>query len=133
MGQESVGDAGASSLGYYGGVFSPDGRRIAANGFTGALHMWQLPDTVPAGGSCMTLDAVGCKTKLAMYQSCIDSQDIMMQLRLSLAAVSECKGERPSGRRRVLKPADSGGSQKYAAPLLVLARALQLAYSCLPM
>ena len=44
MGQESVGDAGASSLGYYGGVFSPDGRRIAANGFTGALHMWQRPD-----------------------------------------------------------------------------------------
>ena len=50
MGQESVGDAGASSLGYYGGVFSPDGRRIAANGFTGALHMWQRPGT-PAHGA----------------------------------------------------------------------------------
>ncbi len=50
MGQESVGDAGASSLGYYGGVFSPDGRRIAANGFTGALHMWQRP-SAPSHGA----------------------------------------------------------------------------------
>ena len=50
MGQESVGDAGASSLGYYGGVFSSDGRRIAANGFTGALHMWQRPDA-PSDGA----------------------------------------------------------------------------------
>lgn len=53
MGQESVGDAGASSLGYYGGVFAPDGRRIAANGFTGALHMWQRPDTTPNGASAV--------------------------------------------------------------------------------
>lgn len=40
MSEESVGDAGASSLGYFGGCFSPDGRSIVAHGFTGALHLW---------------------------------------------------------------------------------------------
>lgn len=40
MSEESVGDAGASSLGYFGGCFSPDGRSIMAHGFTGALHLW---------------------------------------------------------------------------------------------
>lgn len=40
MCEESVGDAGASSLGYYGGCFSPDGRSLVAHGFTGALHLW---------------------------------------------------------------------------------------------
>ncbi len=53
MSEESVGDAGASSLGYFGGCFSPDGRSIVAHGFTGALHLWNreglhstMPDTV---------------------------------------------------------------------------------------
>ena len=41
MSEESVGDAGASSLGYFGGCFSPDGSAIVAHGFTGALHLWQ--------------------------------------------------------------------------------------------
>lgn len=43
MSEESVGDAGASHLGYYSGCFSPadGGRTIAANGYTGALHMWR--------------------------------------------------------------------------------------------
>ncbi|BDA40643.1 Elongator complex protein 2 [Coccomyxa sp. Obi] len=41
MSEESVGDAGASSLGYYGGCFSPDGQSIVAHGFTGALHLWR--------------------------------------------------------------------------------------------
>ena len=41
MCEESVGDAGASSLGYYGGCFSPEGRSIVAHGFTGALHLWR--------------------------------------------------------------------------------------------
>ena len=40
LSEASVGDAGASCLGYFGGAFSPDGRRIVAHGFTGALHMW---------------------------------------------------------------------------------------------
>lgn len=38
---DSVGDAGCSSLGYFGGIYSPDGNSIVAHGFTGALHMWQ--------------------------------------------------------------------------------------------
>jgi elongator complex protein 2 len=41
MCEESVGDAGASSLGYFGGCFSPDGCSIVAHGYTGALHLWR--------------------------------------------------------------------------------------------
>ncbi|KAI8476319.1 MAG: WD40 repeat-like protein [Monoraphidium minutum] len=37
----SVGDAGATCLGYFGGVFSPDGSAVLAHGFTGALHLWR--------------------------------------------------------------------------------------------
>ena len=35
-----MGDAGPSNLGYYGGVWSPDGKAIVAHGYTGALHLW---------------------------------------------------------------------------------------------
>ncbi|GAX74942.1 hypothetical protein CEUSTIGMA_g2388.t1 [Chlamydomonas eustigma] len=41
MSETSVGDAGAQCLGYFGGCFSPDGRKILAHGFTGALHLWE--------------------------------------------------------------------------------------------
>ncbi|GMH35495.1 hypothetical protein BSKO_03363 [Bryopsis sp. KO-2023] len=41
MNKESVGDAGSGSLGYFGGVFSPDGQCIMSHGFTGALHLWE--------------------------------------------------------------------------------------------
>lgn len=51
MGEESVGDAGANHLGYYTGVWSPDGRGIAAHGFTGALHIWQRQRGDPPTGS----------------------------------------------------------------------------------
>ncbi|KAL4426818.1 hypothetical protein ABPG77_006604 [Micractinium sp. CCAP 211/92] len=53
MGEESVGDAGANHLGYYTGVWSPDGSGIAAHGFTGALHIWlrQRGDPPAAGGA----------------------------------------------------------------------------------
>lgn len=63
MCQESVGDAGASALGYYGGVFGPGGRSIAANGFTGALHVWERSDVDTTGGDllcgkmCLSLDS----------------------------------------------------------------------------
>ncbi|KAK9841002.1 hypothetical protein WJX81_004992 [Elliptochloris bilobata] len=40
MCEESVGDAGTSSLGYYGGAWGPDGAGLLAHGFTGALHLW---------------------------------------------------------------------------------------------
>jgi len=36
MNVTSLGDAGASCLGYFGGSFSPDGSHIVAHGFTGA-------------------------------------------------------------------------------------------------
>lgn len=36
MNEASVGDAGTSCLGYFGGTFSPDGASIVAHGFTGA-------------------------------------------------------------------------------------------------
>lgn len=47
MSEESVGDAGASHLGYYSGRFSPAdaGASIMANGYTGALHMWQRSES----------------------------------------------------------------------------------------
>lgn len=41
MAEESVGDAGATNLGYFGGAFSPDGRSIVAHGYSGALHLWR--------------------------------------------------------------------------------------------
>lgn len=41
MSEESVGDAGPSNLGYFGGVWSPDGSAILAHGYTGALHLWR--------------------------------------------------------------------------------------------
>lgn len=55
MNDVSLGDAGASCLGYYGGVFSPEGDHILAHGFTGALHMWREekgpPDAEPGPSS----------------------------------------------------------------------------------
>ena len=41
MAVETVGDAGPSHLGYYTGVWAPDGAGILAHGFTGALHLWR--------------------------------------------------------------------------------------------
>ena len=41
MCEESVGDAGTSSLGYYGGAWGPNGAGLLAHGFTGALHLWR--------------------------------------------------------------------------------------------
>eukprot|EP00955_Chlamydomonas_euryale_P098070 365123-Chlamydomonas_euryale.AAC.10 len=45
MSQAAVGDAGAQCLGYFGGVFSADGRSVLAHGFTGALHLWDRVDS----------------------------------------------------------------------------------------
>jgi elongator complex protein 2 len=49
LSEASVGDAGATCLGYFGGVFGPDGRRILAHGFTGALHLWDMRPCLSAG------------------------------------------------------------------------------------
>lgn len=41
LSQESVGDAGVNHLGYYTGVWNPEGSAVVAHGFTGALHLWR--------------------------------------------------------------------------------------------
>lgn len=48
MSEESVGDAGPSNLGYFGGVWSPAGDAIVAHGYTGALHLWIRKGTEPS-------------------------------------------------------------------------------------
>ncbi|XP_076360831.1 elongator complex protein 2 isoform X2 [Tachypleus tridentatus] len=35
-----VGEVGGNTLGFYGGVFSPDGNSILAHGYHGAFHLW---------------------------------------------------------------------------------------------
>ena len=35
-----VGEVGGGNLGFYGGVFSPDGKSILSHGFQGAFHVW---------------------------------------------------------------------------------------------
>ncbi|EFA10370.2 putative elongator complex protein 2-like Protein [Tribolium castaneum] len=36
-----VGEVGGNTLGFYGGVFSPDGHNILAHGYNGAFHLWE--------------------------------------------------------------------------------------------
>ena len=36
-----MGDVGGNTLGFYGASFSPDGERILAYSYQGALHMWR--------------------------------------------------------------------------------------------
>ncbi|CAI5460894.1 unnamed protein product [Closterium sp. Yama58-4] len=42
----SLGEVGHSSLGFFGGVWSPPGNAVLAHGFTGSLHMWRDYGTV---------------------------------------------------------------------------------------
>lgn len=35
-----VGEVGGNTLGFYGGVFGPDGKRILAHSYHGAFHIW---------------------------------------------------------------------------------------------
>ena len=39
-----MGDVGGNSLGFYGGVFGPDGQSILAYGYQGAFQMWRQQD-----------------------------------------------------------------------------------------
>ena len=36
-----VGEVGGNTLGFFGGVFSPEGNAILANGYNGAFHLWK--------------------------------------------------------------------------------------------
>lgn len=38
--QVRVGEVGGTTLGFYGGVFSPDGHSILGHGYQGAFHLW---------------------------------------------------------------------------------------------
>ena len=38
--QVRVGEVGGTTLGFYGGVFSPDGRSILGHGYQGAFRLW---------------------------------------------------------------------------------------------
>ncbi len=38
--QVRVGEVGGTTLGFYGGVFSPDGQSILGHGYQGAFHLW---------------------------------------------------------------------------------------------
>lgn len=35
-----MGDVGGNTLGFYGGVFAPDGATILGHGYQGAFHVW---------------------------------------------------------------------------------------------
>nr|CAH7738001.1 unnamed protein product [Callosobruchus chinensis] len=39
-----VGEVGGNTLGFYGGLFSPDGERIMAHSYHGAFHIWKYSD-----------------------------------------------------------------------------------------
>jgi len=39
-----VGEVGGTSLGFYGGVYSPDAKSILAVGYTGGFHLWSLDE-----------------------------------------------------------------------------------------
>jgi elongator complex protein 2 len=57
----SLGDAGASCFGYYGGCFSSDGLQVMAHGFTGALHLWkwqQQQQQQPVGATPAAAEAL---------------------------------------------------------------------------
>ncbi|GIL68204.1 hypothetical protein Vafri_21466 [Volvox africanus] len=51
MNEASLGDAGASCLGYFGGVWGAGGSSILAHGFTGALHLWSQPPEAATTGA----------------------------------------------------------------------------------
>ena len=40
-----VGEMGGNTLGFYGGLFSPDGSKILAHGYNGAFHLWSVDPT----------------------------------------------------------------------------------------
>lgn len=53
MNVASVGDAGASCLGYFTGTFSPEGRCLLAHGFTGVRGVWGY------AGMCNSVPHIG--------------------------------------------------------------------------
>lgn len=83
LSEESVGDAGASHLGYFSGRFSPDGTAIVANGYTGAFHMWAR-DTLDGGSG-------SSGTKTDSWQSTIGSDEGEKEHGLVSHSYGHCK------------------------------------------
>ncbi|XP_044261975.1 probable elongator complex protein 2 [Tribolium madens] len=48
-----VGEVGGNTMGFYGGVFSPDGQHILAHGYNGAFHLWE--NTTIEWKPCVTI------------------------------------------------------------------------------
>jgi hypothetical protein len=44
LNQVRVGDIGGMTMGFYGGLWSSDGRKIMAHGWNGAFHLWTDDD-----------------------------------------------------------------------------------------
>lgn len=42
MNEVRVGERGGNTLGFYGGLFSPDGKSVLGHGYNGAFHLWHL-------------------------------------------------------------------------------------------
>ena len=84
MAEESVGDAGASSLGYYGGAWAPDGNSIVAHGFTGALHLWRRDGEF----SCILLSSTYsiCELPYKIFFMQVDSSFIASNVQCAYAA-----------------------------------------------
>lgn len=40
-----VGELGGNSLGFYGGLFGPEGKYILAHGYNGTFHLWKKKNT----------------------------------------------------------------------------------------
>jgi elongator complex protein 2 len=67
----TVGELAPSALGFYGGVWSPHGDAILANGYGGSLHLWKnqdlqtgnwQPQLTPSGHSASVVDFAWAKT-----------------------------------------------------------------------
>ncbi|CAM6085995.1 unnamed protein product [Calypogeia fissa] len=67
----TVGELAPSALGFYGGVWSPQGDAILANGYGGSLHLWKnlnlqagdwQPQLTPSGHSASVADFAWAKT-----------------------------------------------------------------------
>lgn len=45
-----VGEMGGNTLGFFGGLFGPEGLHILAHGYNGAFHLWKRQSTRIAQG-----------------------------------------------------------------------------------
>lgn len=71
MNEVTLGELGHSALGFYGGLWSPQGDAVLAYGFGGSFHLWQnvglecpdwQPQLVPSGHSAPVVDVAWAKT-----------------------------------------------------------------------